>query len=507
MTILRTASVLAAIATLSGCELVGGSDPKSNATPQEQTDVTGQAAVQLFANQDQAGDSTASALENAGMDGIGSRMSPAARQNLLSANATFKNDLLANPDDPKAAFGVAVTSLSLKVDDLSDSLKRMWDAGLRVGDEENPGGIFKSSPTALVSGSSFAARALSDPRNAPKISQLQGMLDTKLMPTVDSAVTFLTRCWNNPDFKYRFQVTVNGKVDSLTIGRADIGFALAGLRTARAYFTWLLAQNVDADFDGSYAWIDTLSHIDEEVGPTTAAQDKAFGNIKTLLAPGSSFLTIRAGYESRIAALPAELISIAKLAKEAGDQSVLRQITRKDGLIRLSNEDNAEFQRYADSATLYLSGMHTYQREARTEHRWAGTVCSFPVGQSIQNCTDTYEDVAYPGFSIRMDVSKLITLSDKKIFLPKFSWNTTANWATKGPFSLVKGAKSTPMLDFDQKIVVDSAKDMDPYMEWADPTFGGAFEFTSTLDVLKQFDAMDEKPVRTTGLSPAPIPL
>jgi len=59
--------------------------------------------------------------------------------------------------------------------------------------------------------------------------------------------------------------------------------------------------------------------------------------------------------------------------------------------------------------------------------------------------------------------------------------------------------------DFDQKIAIDSAKDMDMYMEWADPTFGGAFEFTSTLDVLNQFEAMQEKVVPTTGLAPAPI--
>lgn len=502
MSILRNASFLAAIAALSGCELLGGGDPKSNATPQ-QTDATGQA----FMNQSIAGDSTVAALRNTGMDGIGSRMSPAARQNLLSANATFTRDLQANPDDPKAAFGVAVTSLSLKVDDLSDSLKRMWDAGLRIGDASGPEGMFKSSPTALVSGSSFSARALSDPRNAPKISELQGMLDTKLMPTIDSAVMFLERCWNKPDFKYRFQVTVNGKVDSLTIGRADIGFALAGLRTARAYFTWLLAQNVDVDFDGSYAWIDTMSHIDEEVGPVTAAQEKAFQNLQTLLTPGSSFLTIRTGYQSRIDALPAELRDIVKLAKEAGDHSVLRQITRKDGLIRLSSEDNAEFQRYADSATLYLSGMHTYTRDAYTREEWVSyDSCGWNSTMTSYSCGE-YMNMEHPGFSIRMDISKLITLSDKKVFLPRFSWNSTAEWATKGPFSLLKGSTATPMLDFDQKIQIDTPTGMAPYMEWTDPSFGGAFEFKNTLDVLNQFEAMDQEPVRSGSLGPTPIPL
>lgn len=506
MSILRNASVLAAIAALSGCELLGGGDTKSNATPQ-QTDATGQAAAVLFTSQEQATDSAVAALNSTEMEGIGSRMTPAARQNLLSANATFTRDLKANPDDPKAAFGVAVTSLSLKVDDLSDSLKRMWDAGLRIGDESGPEGMFKSSPTALVSGSSFAARALSDPRNAPKISELQSMLDTKLMPTIDSAVMFLERCWNKPDFKYQFQVTVNGKVDSLTIGRADIGFALVGLRTARAYFVWLLAQNVDVDFDGSYAWIDTLSHIDEEVGPTTSAQKKAFGNLQTLLAPGSSFLTIRTGYENRVAAIPAELRAIVKLAKEAGDHSVLRQVTRKDGLIRISSEDNAEFQRYADSATLYLSGMHTYTREAYTRQEWVSyDSCGWNSTMTSYSCGG-YANMEYPGFSIRMDISKLITLSDKKVFLPKFSWNTAEEWPAKGPFSLVKGSRTTPMLDFDQKIQVDTPTGLAPYIEWEDPSFGGAFEFKSTLDVLNQFEAMDQDPVPSSQLIPSPISL
>lgn len=45
------------------------------------------------------------------------------------------------------------------------------------------------------------------------------------------------------------------------------------------------------------------------------------------------------------------------------------------------------------------------------------------------------------------------------------------------------------------------------YMEWTDPSFGGAFEFKSTLDVLNQFEAMDQEPVRSTQLAPAPIPL
>ncbi len=498
MSILRTASILAAIATLSGCELVGGSDPKSNAVPQEQTDATGITAVKSFGSDDVAADSTVAALKG-GPDSTG-RLSDSARQNLLAANATFHKALAANPDDPKAAFGVAVSSLGLKVDDLSDSLKKMWDRGLRVGGAENPADMFRINPTVVASNGSFSARAFSDPRNAPKISELQSLLDTKLMPTVDSAILFLTRCWDKPDFKYQFHVKVNNHLDTITIGRADVGLALVGLRTAKAYFTWILAQNVDVDFDGSYDWFDTLGHIDDDIGPATAAQEKALENLKSLLAPGSSFMTLRTDYVARVNALPAELISISALAKQVGDAAVLQR-ANKSGLLRPTASENAELQEYADSARIYLSGMHTYTRPAHTEYDEVyNTSCIYP-----NNCwTPVRKD--YPGFTIRANVAKLITLNDKKVFMPRYAWNSSADWASKGAYSVVKGLTVTPIANFKSKIDIETPIDLDPYLEWADPTFGGVFEFTSSHAVLEQLEAMDEKPV-TTGIMPLLPPL
>ena len=496
MKFLRATTVVCALAALSSCDLTGNDSKKSDLTTGQDKGTTGQTFQQTFGTSKDS--TTASAIASMPTE-VGTRLDPAARKQLETANSNYLSTLKANPDDAAAGFGVAVTSLSLQMDNLSDSLKRMYDAGLRVGNGDNPGDMFRSNPTTLASGGGFSARKLSNPQNAPKISELQTMLETKLMPTIDSAVTFLDKCWNTPDFKYRFPIDAFGKTDSLTIGRADIGFALAGLRTARAYFTWVLAQNVDCDFNGSYAWLDTLSNVDDEVGPSTAAQEAAFQNLQTLLAPGSSFLTVRSGYQPKVNSIPAELISIAQLAKQAGDYSVLHQLTLKDGLVQLKADDNADLAKVMDSVQYYLGGMRTFVKPPYTDFRWvAFDTCTSQYG--YYSCGD-YQDVAMPGFSLTVNVSKLITQADHKVFLPRFSWNASSTWATKGPFSLLKGTAKISVKELDA-LNLDGAKSMTPYIEWADPTFGGVFSFANSGAVLNQLEAMDEKPTSTASMSP-----
>ncbi|MEN9307801.1 MAG: hypothetical protein RL173_1733 [Fibrobacterota bacterium] len=504
MKFLRATTLLGTLAALTACDLTGGETKKTNSLTNSQTDATGQAAIKELGTKDAASDSVVSAMQDVPAE-VGGRLEPAARQNLLNANATFKTQLAANPNDVVAGFGIAVTSLSLNIDDLSDSLLRMKNAGLIVGSDKSGGGLFKQSPTALVKSDAFSARAFSNPANAPKISQLQTMLDSKLMPAVDSAITFLTKCWNTPGFKYKFAIHIHGDTDSVAIGRADVGFALAGLRTAKAYFTWIMAQNVDCDFNGSYAWLDTLSHIDDEIGPVTDAQNAAFGNLQTLLAPGSSFLTLRAEKKAAVNAIPTELVDIANLAKEAGDYSVLHQIKMTDGVVRLQPDDNAKFAEVMDSVKVFLGGFRTFRKASRTGYEYMDSACmrdeytydtvTFALKVTKVPGTCWYEyPVTYPGFSVTLNVSKLITQPDHKVFLPKFTWNTAKDWATKGPFNLVKGSTVTPVLAF-KDMNIESPTGMANYMEWADPTFGGAFQFANSAAVLQQLEDMDQKAV------------
>lgn len=495
---LCNALMIGSLALLAGCDTT---DPVEGADGKNTTDATGQAATNILGTKEIASDSVMSAMESVPTE-IGGRLEPAARKNLLDANQTFRSQLAIDPNDPVAGFGIAVTSLSLNADDLSDSLKRMFDQ-VDIGVFGDAGGLFKSSPTALVKSESFASRAFSDPKKAPRISELQSLLETKLMPSVDSAIQFLDKCWNTPNFSYRFAVHLNGKVDSVAIGRADVGFALAGLRTARAYFSWLLAQNVDCDFDGSYAWIDTLGNVDDSLGPRTTAQNKAFENLKSLLAPGSAFYAVRSTHQAKVNAIPAELLSIAELVKAAGTYSVTNQKSARDGLVRLDLADNRTLARAMDSVKVYLSGFHTYTKEAHTRTEYVyDSVCTYGTGVTAFTTTcGRYKAVEYPGYSVKVNLAKLITQPDHKVFLPKHSWNASADWATKGPFNLVKGTKTTAVLDFED-LEVEGPMDMADYIEWADPTFGGVFAFKSSAEVLEQMEAMDEKPVSAGSTTP-----
>ena len=501
MKILRNAVMIGSLALLAGCNTTESNTNPDGSTKNNQTDATGQAATNILGTKEVASDSVMSAVQSPPTE-LGGRLDPAARKNLLDANQTYRSQLAVNPNDPVAGFGIAVTSLSLNADDLSDSLKLMFDK-VDLGISGDAGSLFKSSPAALVKSQSFASRSFADPKKAPKISELQNLLETKLMPGVDSAILFLDKCWNTPNFSYRFAVHLNGKVDSMAIGRADVGFALAGLRTARAYFSWLLAQNVDCDFNGSYAWIDTMKNIDDSLGPRTEAQSQAFENLKTLLAPGSAFYAVRSTHLEKVNAIPAELVSIADLVKAAGTYSLNNQLQAHDGLVRLTADDNRTLARVMDSVKIYLSGFHTYTKEAHTETQYTyDSVCTYGTGANTYSYTcGRMKTIQYPGYSVNINVAKLITQPDHKVFLPKYSWNASSDWASKGAFSLTKGMVTTSMKAFDE-MDLNGPKDLASYIEWADPTFGGVFAFKTSTEVLDQIDAMDEKPVTAGALTP-----
>lgn len=502
MNISRTTLLVGALALLAACDMTGG-DSKSKDLTNNQNDATGQAATNILGTKEVASDSAVSALQDIPSE-LGARLAPAARQNLLDANQTFRAQLASDPSDPVAGFGIAVTSLSLTTDDLSDSLKRMFDkVDLGIGGSDGVSGLFKSTPVAVVKNQTFASRRLSDPQNAPKISELQNLLESKLMPTVDSAILYLDKCWNTPNFAYHFAVHINGETDSLTIGRADVGFALAGLRTARAYFTWLLSQNVDCDFNGSYAWLDTLGNMDDSLGPQTSAQTEAFQNLKSLLTPGSSFYTVRSTHAAKVNSLPAELVSISELIKAAGIYSVQHQLVAHDGLVRLDQSEYNDLSQVMDSVKIYLSGMHTYTQEAHVEYEYTyDSTCTYGTGANAYSYTCGREtEVQYPGFTITANVAKLITQPDHKVFLPKFTWNNSPDWATEGPFSLTKGSTSTSVMALSD-MDIQGPTDLVDYIEWADPTFGGVFAFKNSAEVLSQLEAMDEKPVTAGSLAP-----
>lgn len=485
---------------LSGCELTGGDSSSGNS---QNNSSTGQAAVQILATSDQVvADNTVKALQS--IDKVDGRLTPAARANLVSANASFRSELLANASNTGANFGLAVTSLALKMDDFSDSLQSMSDDGLLGG---NTASLFKTTATKVLENQVVASRALATTSDPANIRQLQTSIEAGFLPTVDSVVSLLNTCWNNTNFTYRFPVSGFSDKDSLTIGRGDVGIALAGVMAVRAYLVWFVSQDLSVEVSGQgfpsdVAWFDTLRNINESTGPQGAFQTKAFENLKSLYS--GTFLGVRNGYADRVNALPSQLVSAAAIAKNAAYYAYKFQADLRHGLVQIDESGYDAFALAMDSTTLYLSGPRTYVLGPHSEDQY--DYSCYDTHPYPENCP-TITTVQYPGYSIRVDVAKLITMPDHKVFLPEFKWNDASEWATKGPFSLLSGSTVTKTFRQLKDMDVNSPLDLKGVIVWKDPTFSKAFpSLGSSEAVLTQLNSMDESPVSSSKVAGRLIP-
>lgn len=445
---------------------------------------------------------TTETLQNLSLTSSGS-LGEAGRQDLLSANATFRAKIKSDSGNSAAHFGLAITSLALKADDMAATFRSMNKNGLSVGGSDGQN-LFRSSPLELAESPALSARALSSPEKSATLRQLQDTLEQKFLPTVDSLVDALQMCWNDTGFAYRFKI--EPFKDSLAIGRADVGTALVAAQSVQNYLVWLISQDLEAGFSGQgfesqYAWLDTLAHIDIKAGPATAMQKLAFENLKTLYpATGTTssrnFLGIRTGYQAKVNAIPAKIIEMAKTMKAVADYAHTYQTSLSKGLLRLDADQKKASYTAADSLIRVLSSPTTITKEEEYRQEYAG----YEYVQTTNGYTfqSTYNTVYYPAVSVKVDVAKIITLGNRQMFFPKFVWNAGDQWEAKGPFSMVKGSTTTSMMDL-ADVKLDGPLGMETYIEWADPTFGGIFpDFKSTRDVLAKMEEANPKGTMVT---------
>ncbi|MBK9577551.1 MAG: hypothetical protein IPO40_10770 [Fibrobacteres bacterium] len=440
---------------------------------------------------------TTETLQNLDLTSSGS-LDEASRQELLSANSTFRAKIKSDSGNSAAHFGLAITSLALKANDMASTFRSMNKNGLSVGGMEGQD-LFRSSPLELAESPALSARALSSPEKSATLRQLQDTLEQKFLPTVDSLVDALRMCWNDTGFAYRFKI--EAFEDSLAIGRADVGTALVAAQSVQNYLVWLISQDLEAGFTGQgfesqYAWLDTLSHIDIKTGPATAMQKQAFENLKVLFpATGTTssrnFLGIRTGYQAKVNAIPGKVIEMAKTMKAVADYAHTYQTSLSKGLLRLDVDQKKAAYAAADSLIRVLSSPTTITKEEEYKQEYAGyEMIQTATGYTFQS---KYETVHYPAVSVKVDVAKIITLGNRQAFFPRFAWNAGDQWEAKGPFSMVKGSTTTSMADL-ANVKLDGPLGMETYIEWADPTFGGIFpDFKSTRDVLAKMEEANPK--------------
>jgi len=478
-----------------GCDMTSGSS--SSSSNSQSSSVTGQTAIQILATSEQAAaDSTIQAIKTL-PDNVDGRLTAAARTNLVAANSLFRASLTGSSSNTSAKFGLAVTSLALRLDDYSDTIQSLYDNGLLGG---SSGSIFQTTATSVVENEVVASRTLTATSNPATIRALQTSIETGFLPTVDSVATLLSACWKDANFTYRFPVSGFSSKDSLTIGRGDVGIALAGVMAVRSYLVWFVSQDLSVEVSGQgfpsqTAWFDTLDNIDDSLGPRTPLQDSAFNNLKTLYS--GTFLAVRSGYTARVDSLPSQLISASEIAKDAAYYAYKYQTDTRYGLVEIEASAYKSFASVMDSTKIFLSGAHDFVVAPHTEHEY----------QYSSTGSYLWTAIKYPGYTVRADVAKLITLPDHKIFLPEFQWNKTSTWAVNGPFSLLSGTTVTKSYRQLKAMDVESPLDLENIVVWKDPTFSGVFpSFGSSNAVLVKLDSLDQKAISSSAVAGRLLP-
>jgi len=442
---------------------------------------------------------------------------------MANANAQMRVAFQKDPNNTQACFGLAVTSLAVRTQDMGETMGKLQNEGLDVA---NP--MAAGRGQAALPG---LARAMSNPTEAPSITALQDSVELKLFPTLDSAIFLLQKAWKDPNFAFKV-ADPDFAGDSLVIDRGDVGFALAGLKGLRSYVSWLVSYNADVRKDGSYAWIDTLANIDGDA-PSTTAQKAAFDHVKALTAPGSAFLKVRSGKEELLGSVVPQFREALTVAKEAASMSYELKHGATDRRLTTITTTSQRDQviKAADTALSWLAGPRTVTlmklstcKETYTSTYTSNyvydsikdtyTYSATPVtttststyawtrhnlfGLSSSNCgsgysytgtsysySSTYTEIGGTTVQTRFDLSSLLRLSDLKAFVPNsYVWNDYSSWKANGPFSLSNGSTTKTVKEISELTDAQGIVGIKGWLRWADPTFGGAFPDLTTSEAL-----------------------
>lgn len=467
----------------------------------------------------------------------------ARTSSVQAANASLRRSYAADPSDSRAAFALAITSLSLKLNDMAGTMDRAQANGLRIG---GGSATFGTSSEQVATDLPALARAVADPAKAPLVHEIQDTLETLLLPTMDEAVELLGKAWADPSFEFRVAIDPEDfPGDTLVIDRSDVGFALSILQAVRAQVRWLVSYDFDFDQDGAYSWLDTLGNWDVEgVAPPSPAQDAALGKLKSLVAPNSSFLTVRPSKASLLASVPGEFLAALRRAREAAILAYTLKAGAEDHIPTVTSaSDRDEFVRVVDSAIRLFSGPTTttlYSRATCKDTSWStsswnGIPHTYSSSSTFERATVLFidggcGDYAYDYVSstgdweshsrtiqlssrsqkVVVDLSKLVSLPDLKVFLPRYTWNATSDWKDHGPVSFVSATGESVLPESLDSVFEASGFDaVKPLVTWQDPTFGGVFPgLASSADVMELFRlATEDASVSPTVAARGPLSL
>jgi hypothetical protein len=259
------------------------------------------------------------------------------RRNPHAAIGLYDQALRIAPGHCQAIFGRAVASATLLTQDAK------MDAFMAKVEGSEPLPVAKAG--AKSSARSMAALMKMTPDQAapvllktsaklrevdrPTVAEAQALIETVLMPKLDSTIAAMESVMDFPLFAIRFSV----EGDTVEIDHSEIGPGLAGLKVMKAFLTIVAGYQWEVALDGNYDWVDSLSEIQmEDYDHLSSVQTRALDHLTGFFSQASPFSKVRPAWRTPIQGIPALLLdavgdaqnglraTIAEAAKPQGQE-------------------------------------------------------------------------------------------------------------------------------------------------------------------------------------------
>lgn len=197
----------------------------------------------------------------------------------------FQGALAKDPNNGMANFGMAM-SLLMSVQYDSEVQKEL-------GSAQGQGAMLaRASQWTLAQAQNQQALDLSEDNLTLSAPKLQSYVESKLLPRLDSARSFLNRAIANQGSS-DWTIITNDQ-DTVDIDNGDLNVASAGLNGVRAALNLVCLYDINlSDASGTMAWVDQAKAFDRQ--GSYNQRDSVFASVAQYNLNRSSFLTWRSG--------------------------------------------------------------------------------------------------------------------------------------------------------------------------------------------------------------------
>ena len=362
----------------------------------------------------------------------------------------YKKILDKDPKNCNAQLGYAMASIVNLVNNetlrgLYDDYEFWYDYGVESLED------FTDMITALSKKKSFTKTA-------------QSALEKEVLPTVDSAITFMQYIMAQGD--YILNIWDGDYIRELD--NSEFGLALGGLFATKAAINIATSMNLEIDDNGSYAWINNLDGLSVGSEEPSAKQQKALVQIVKLIGLNGTFTTIYTDKQKAWKSVPNLVDSALTHVREAFQYSLDESMTR-------GSQEN----------DIYVVGKGA---DADISTRDIKDVIA-NLDKGLEATRGAYE-VEFEGKTFKVNARKYFeNVEGIQKFLPyyKFDGSDLKTFY----FTDKSGSNTEPLMSFLDG-TLSFPDDGEGVIIFRDPTFGGVFPKFEQKDVWELIDKLKD---------------